>query len=156
MNKPSRFTIASKWSGTVPQIWWILLVKIETIRSENCDIVGVGIKFDGNPLTVFSSDEVQKIIMLAPLKSSEQGQTTQWPKSTKHTHKTKDRVTRNPQKKRGELRCSGRVGSSCSTSGTRRVNLAMYNLGDMSWMRKGPGGVYKWNIFVVICDTDIP
>jgi hypothetical protein len=24
-------------------------------------------------------------------------------------------------------------------------------------MRKGPGGVYdKWNIFVVICDTDIP
>ena len=45
----------------------------------------------------------------------------QW--STKHTHKTKDRATRTPLKTRGELRCSGRVDSSCSTSGTRRVNL---------------------------------
>jgi hypothetical protein len=29
----------------------------------------------------------------------------------------------NPTKNRGELMCSGRVSSSCSTSGTRRVNL---------------------------------
>jgi hypothetical protein len=36
---------------------------------------------------------------------------------TKHTLKTKDRITRTP------LRCSGRVSSSCSTSDTRRVNL---------------------------------
>ena len=59
-------------------------------------------------------------------------QTTQWPKgkvqmdtqrSTKHTHKTKDRVTRTPLKTGVELRCSGKVGSSCSTSGARRVNL---------------------------------
>jgi hypothetical protein len=58
--------------------------------------------------------------------------TTQWPKekvqkdkqlSTKHIYKTKDRVTRNPLKTGGELRCSGRVSSSCSTSDTRRVNL---------------------------------
>ena len=51
-------------------------------------------------------------------------QTTQWPKekvqknkqrSTKHTHKTKDRVTRTSLKTRGELRCSRRVSSSCST-----------------------------------------
>jgi hypothetical protein len=28
-----------------------------------------------------------------------------------------------PLKSGGELRCSGRVGSSCSTSGIRRVNL---------------------------------
>jgi hypothetical protein len=29
--------------------------------------------------------------------------------------------------------------------------------GIKSWMRKEPGSVYdKWNIFVVICDTDIP
>ena len=62
----------------------------------------------------------------------EEEQTTQWPKekvqkykqrSTKHTYKTKDRVTRTPLKTGGELRCSGRVGSSCYTSGTRRVNL---------------------------------
>jgi hypothetical protein len=62
----------------------------------------------------------------------EEEQTTQWPKekvqkdkqrSTKHTHKTKDQVTRTPLKTRDELRCSGRVGSSCSTCGTRRFNL---------------------------------
>ena len=61
-----------------------------------------------------------------------EGQTTQWSKekvqkdnqrSTKHTHKTKDRVTRTPLKTGGELRCSGRESSSCSTSDTRRVNL---------------------------------
>ena len=56
-------------------------------------------------------------------------QTTQWPKekvqkdkqrSTIHTYKTKDRVTGTPLKTGGELRCSGRVGSSCSTSDTHR------------------------------------
>ena len=44
-------------------------------------------------------------------------------RSTKHTYKTKDRVRRTPLKTGGELRCSGRAGSSCSTSDTRRVNL---------------------------------
>jgi hypothetical protein len=48
----------------------------------------------------------------------EEEQTTQWTKekvqkdkqrSTKHTHKTKDRVTRTPLKNDGELRCSGRT-----------------------------------------------
>ena len=32
-------------------------------------------------------------------------------RSTKHTHKTKDRVTRTPLKTGGELRCSERLGS---------------------------------------------
>ena len=41
--------------------------------------------------------------------------------NTKHAYKSKDRVTRTPLKTWGELRCSGRVSSSCSTSGTRRV-----------------------------------
>jgi hypothetical protein len=44
-------------------------------------------------------------------------------RSTKHSYKTKDRVTRTPQQTEGELMCSGWVGSSCSTSGTRRVDL---------------------------------
>jgi len=39
------------------------------------------------------------------------------------THKTKDRVTRISLKIGDALRCYGRVSSSCSTSGTRRVNL---------------------------------
>ena len=60
-------------------------------------------------------------------------QTTQWPKekvqkdkqrSTKHIYITlKNLVTRTPPKTGGELRCSVRVSSSCSTSGTRRLNL---------------------------------
>jgi hypothetical protein len=62
----------------------------------------------------------------------EEEQITQWSKekvrtdkqrSTKHTHKTKDRITRTQLKTGGELRCSERIGSSCSTSDTRRINL---------------------------------
>ena len=62
----------------------------------------------------------------------EEEQTTQWPKgkvqkekqqSTKHIYKTKDRVTRTPPKIGSEIRCFGRVSSSCSTSDTRRINL---------------------------------
>ena len=61
-------------------------------------------------------------------------QTTQWPKekvqkdkqrSTKHAYKSKDRVTRTPLKTGGEFWCSGRITSSFSTSGTRRVNLVI-------------------------------
>jgi hypothetical protein len=44
-------------------------------------------------------------------------------RSTKHIYKTKDRVARTPLKTGGELKCSGRVGSSYYTSDTRRVNL---------------------------------
>ena len=59
----------------------------------------------------------------------EEERTTQCPKekgqkdkqrSTKHRYKTKDRVTRTPLKTGVN---SGRVSSSCSTSGTRRVKL---------------------------------
>jgi hypothetical protein len=56
----------------------------------------------------------------------EEEQSTRWQKDkgqTKLTHKTKDRVKRTPLKTEGELRCSGRVSSFCSTSDTRRVNL---------------------------------
>ena len=62
----------------------------------------------------------------------EEEQTTQWPKekvlkdkerSTKHTYKTKERVTWSSLKTGGELNCSGRLSSSCSTSDTRHVNL---------------------------------
>jgi len=46
------------------------------------------------------------------------GQTT-----TKHTYKTKDRITRTPLTIGCEGMFFGRVSGSCSTSGTRRVNL---------------------------------
>ena len=44
-------------------------------------------------------------------------------RSTKHTHKTEDRVTRTPLKTGDEFRCYGIVSSSCATSGTRRVYM---------------------------------
>ena len=56
-------------------------------------------------------------------KSYIEEETTQWQKekeqkdkqrSTKHTYKTNDRVTRTLLKTGGELRCSGRVSNSCS------------------------------------------
>ena len=72
----------------------------------------------------------------------EEEQTTQWPKekgqkdkqrSTKHTYKTKDRVTRIPLQTGGELRCSGRVRISCSTSGTHGVNIVTNQVISHEW-----------------------
>jgi hypothetical protein len=72
----------------------------------------------------------------------EEEHTIQWTKdkvrkdkqrSTKHTYKTKDRVTRTPSKTGDELRCSGRVSSSCSTSGTRGVNLVTNPVISREW-----------------------
>ena len=55
----------------------------------------------------------------------EREQTTQWPKEK--VHQDKQRSTKyayeTKLKTGGELRCSGRVSSFCSTSGTRCVNL---------------------------------
>ena len=74
----------------------------------------------------------------------EEKQTTQWPKekeqkdkqrSTKHTYKTKDRVTRTPLKTGGELRCSGRVSSS--TNDNRRVNLVTNPVLSREWGKDG-------------------
>ena len=67
---------------------------------------------------------------------------------TKHTHKTKDWVTRTLLKTGGELRCSGRVGSSCSTSGTRRVNQVTNSVISHEWGKDREvfttNGTYPW------------
>jgi hypothetical protein len=44
-------------------------------------------------------------------------------RSTWHTHRAKDRVTRTPLKTGGRLRCSRKISSSCSPGDTRRVTL---------------------------------
>jgi hypothetical protein len=88
----------------------------------------------------------------------EEEQTTQWPKenvqkdkqrSTKHTYNTKDRVTRTPLKTGGELRCSGRVSSTCSTSGTRCVNLVTNPVISREWGKDREvfttSGTYPWS-----------
>ena len=99
----------------------------------------------------------------------EEKQTAQWPKekvqknkqrSTKHTHKTKDRVTWTPQKTAGELMCSGRVSSSCSTSGTRRVNLVTKPLISHEWGKdRGmltTSGTYPWSFVTHIFHNGQP
>jgi len=81
-------------------------------------------------------------------------------RSTKHTYKTKDRVTRTPLNSGGELRCSGRVSSSCSTSGTRRVNLVTNPVisGARGKDRKvfTTSGTYPWSFVTQIFHNDQP
>jgi hypothetical protein len=67
------------------------------------------------------------------------------------TQKTKEWATRTPLNTGSELRCSGRVGSSCSTSETCATNPVI------SLERGKLDCDYdKRNISVAICDTDIP
>ena len=99
----------------------------------------------------------------------EEEQTTQWPKekvqkdkqrSTKHTHKTKNQATRTPLKTGGDLRCSGRVGSSCSTSGTRRVNLVTKPVISREWGKDREvfttSGTYPWSFVTQIFHNGQP
>ena len=72
------------------------------------------------------------------------------------THKTKDRVTRTPLKIEDERECPGRVGSSYSTSVTGCVNLVTHPVLSREWGKNREFIYDRWNIFVVICDTDIP
>ena len=89
-------------------------------------------------------------------------QTTHWPKekvqkdkqrSTKHTHKTKDRVTRTPLKTEVESRCFGMVSSSCSTSGTRRVDVVTNLVWSREWGKDREvfttSGTYPWSLWQI-------
>ena len=99
----------------------------------------------------------------------EEEQTTQWPKekvqkdkqrSTKHAYKTKDRVTRTPLKTGGEHRCSGRVSNSCSTSGTRRVNLVTHPVISREWGKDREvfttSGTYPWSFVTQVFHSGQP
>jgi hypothetical protein len=76
-------------------------------------------------------------------------------RSTKHTHKTKDRVTRTLLKIGGELRCSGRISISCFTSGTRRVNLVTNPVISHEWGKdREVVGIFKlflsYKCFIIV------
>ena len=81
-------------------------------------------------------------------------------RSTKHTYKTKDRVTRTPLKTGGELRCSGRVSSSCSTSGTHNVNLVTNPVISREWGMDRQvfttSGTYPWSFVTQIFHNSQP
>jgi len=92
-------------------------------------------------------------------------QETQWSKekvqkdkqrSIKHTHKTKDRVTRTSLK----TVCSGRVSSSCSTSGTCRINLVTNQVIGHEWGKERElfttSGTYPWSFVTQISDNGQP
>ena len=61
------------------------------------------------------------------------------------THKTKDRETRTTLKTRCELRCSGRVGSYCSTSGARRVTIVTNPVISHEW---GKNYLCLWEVIL--------
>ena len=103
----------------------------------------------------------------------EEEQTTQWPKwkvqkdkrtnndLQKHAYKTKNWVTRtHTTKNRGERRCSGRVSSSCSTSGTRRVNLVTNPVISREWGNDWEvlttSGTYPWSFISQIFHNGQP
>ena len=99
----------------------------------------------------------------------EEEQTTKWSKekvqkdkqrSTKHTYKTKARVTRTSLKTGGEFRWSGRVSSSCSTSGTRRVNLVTNPVISHEWGKDREvfttSGTYLWSFVTHIFQNGQP
>jgi hypothetical protein len=70
---------------------------------------------------------------------------------------TKDRVTRTPLKTGGELRCSRRVSSSYSTSGTRCVNLVTNPAISREWGKDlevlMTGGTYPCSFVTQIFQT---
>jgi hypothetical protein len=87
-------------------------------------------------LSLTSSSNIHRNIFIRGNQNPyiEEEHTTQWLKekvqkdkqqSTKHTHRIKDQViiTRTPLKTGGELRCPGRVSSTCSTCDIRRIIL---------------------------------
>jgi hypothetical protein len=79
----------------------------------------------------------------------------------KHTHGTKDRITRTPLKTGDERRCSGRVGSSCSISGTRRRVKLVTNpaISHEWWKDRGvftTSGTYQWSFVTQIFHNGQP
>ena len=99
----------------------------------------------------------------------EEEQTKQWTKekvqkdkqrSTKHTHKTKEQVTRTPLRIEGELGGSGRISSSSSTSGTRRVNLVTNPVISLEWGKDqeviATIGTYPWSFVTQIFHNGQP
>jgi hypothetical protein len=74
-------------------------------------------------------------------------------RSTKHTHKTKDRVTRTPL-------TTGRISSSCSTSGSRRVHLVTNPVINHEWGKDREvfttSGTYPWSFVTQIFHSGQP
>ena len=79
---------------------------------------------------------------------------------TNKTHKIKDRVTRTPLKTGGELGCSARIISFCSTSDTRSVNLVTNPVISREWGKDQEvlktSGTYPWSFVIQIFHNGQP
>jgi hypothetical protein len=66
----------------------------------------------------------------------------------------------NPTKNRCKLKCSGRLNSSCSTSGTRRVNLVTHPVITREWGKNREvfttSGTYPWSFVTQIFHNGQP
>jgi hypothetical protein len=99
-------------------------------------------------------EDTKRVIRIRISKNKQHnGQKKKYKKrSTKQSHKTKDRETRTPLKTGGELRCSVRVNSSCSTSCTRSVDLVT-NPVTSEWGKDRDvftSGTYPWSFMTQI------
>jgi hypothetical protein len=81
-------------------------------------------------------------------------------RSTKHTLKSNDRITRTQLKTGSELMCSGRVSSSCSISDTRHVNLVTNLVISHERLKDrgvlATGGTYPWSFMTQIFHNGQP
>ena len=132
---------------------------ILTFASRRIYIYILCIKFrnkNQHPLQQDEFEETKEVIIIRIAKNRQHnGQKKKYKqRSTKQTHKTKDRVTGTQQKTGGELRCSERVARSCSTSDTRSVNLVTNP--EISRERGKDREVFTTSeTYPVIFDTDI-
>ena len=88
---------------------------------------------DGRRVWIYQKDNQNPYIEKQTKQMAKRKSTKGKKRSTKHTYKTKDRVTWTPLKTGGEHRCSGRVSSSYSASGNRRVNLDTNQVISREW-----------------------
>jgi hypothetical protein len=75
---------------------------------------------DKEKMSLYDRSPLKTVSIYMKYSMTEKGQKDKQ-RSTSHAHKTKDRVTRTLLNTGGEIRCSGKVSSPCSTSGTRRI-----------------------------------
>jgi hypothetical protein len=73
-------------------------------------------------------------------------------RSTKHTHKTKDRVTRTPLKIGCEIRCSGRVCSSCSSGNFVSCLSLMFMISNRGYVVLRYYYYYMHHVIIYICN----
>ena len=105
-------------------------------------------------------EDTKGIIRIRKLKVRQHNGQKKKDEKDKHTHKTKDRETRASLKSGGELMCTGRISSPCSTSDTRRVILVTNPVVNCEWGKNREvlttSGTYPWSFVTQIFHNGQP